>query len=222
MHTARCLYTTTFHCGFKTATSALFNISKIQLQWLGPGSNIALVTVRQLFPQITYLGPTNSGNYPCQLAPAECQGFLLLTFQTAWAVIFSIQAGQLTKYWRAVEFEITETLSTVQACSFFLGILPLDPRFCQFFHYLVSHVCLLITFKIQVHCFGTRDTLKKMICLSISQALFSLVMQFSHESEHSKLKTSLIINLLLSVFYGKSLSCEVIDKNPGWPQFFQQ
>ena len=42
---------------------------------------------------------------------------------------------------------------------------------------------------------------------------FSFVTPFSYESEHTKLMTSLIINLLLAVFYLQSLSCEVIDKS---------
>ena len=42
---------------------------------------------------------------------------------------------------------------------------------------------------------------------------FSLVIPMSHESEHTKLMTSLITNLLLAVFYLQSLSCEVIDKS---------
>ena len=44
---------------------------------------------------------------------------------------------------------------------------------------------------------------------------FSLVMPFSHESEHTKLMTLLIINLPLAVFYWQSLSCKVIDKSQG-------
>ena len=46
---------------------------------------------------------------------------------------------------------------------------------------------------------------------------FSLVMPILHESEHTKLMTSLIINLLLAlaVFDWQSLSCEVIDKSQG-------
>ena len=43
------------------------------------------------------------------------------------------------------------------------------------------------TLKILDHRFGTRDTLKKVTCLSISRALFSVVMPFSHESEHYQL-----------------------------------
>ena len=44
---------------------------------------------------------------------------------------------------------------------------------------------------------------------------FSFVMPFSHESEHAKLMTLLIINLLLAVFYWQSPSREVIDKSQG-------
>ena len=40
-------------------------------------------------------------------------------------------------------------------------------------------------------------------------------MPFSYESEHTKLMTSLIINLLLAVFYLQSLSYEVIDNVQG-------
>ena len=86
------------------------------------------------------------------------------------------------------------------------------------------------TLKIPEHRFGTQH--KKVIYLSVLQGLFSCsVMQFSHESEHLKLMTSLIINLPLAVFYRQSFSCEVIDKSQGdfnssnsryFPQFFQQ
>ena len=70
------------------------------------------------------------------------------------------------------------------------------------------------TLKIPDHRFGTRDTPKKVICLSVSQGP-SLVMQFSNEFEHTKLMTSLIINLILAVFFRQSRSCEVIDKSHG-------
>ena len=68
--------------------------------------------------------------------------------------------------------------------------------------------------KIPEHRFGTLDILKKVIFLSTLQHFF-LVMQFSHESEHTKLMTSLIISLPLAVFYQQSLSCEMIDKSKG-------
>ena len=58
----------------------------------------------------------------------------------------------------------------------------------------------------------------KFCFLSVLDPAFSaifFVMPFSHESEHAKLITSLIINLLLAVFYRKSPSYEVIDKSQG-------
>ena len=38
-------------------------------------------------------------------------------------------------------------------------------------------------------------------------------MPFLDESEHTKLMTSMIVNLLLAVLYLQSLSCEVINKS---------
>ena len=98
----------------------------------------------------------------------------------------------------------------------FLGILPglSAPSFSSIilFHMFVQ---AFDTLKIPHH-FGTRDTLKKVVCLSISRAcnscMFSLVMPISHESENTKL---LIISLLLAVFYLQSPSCEVIYKSQG-------
>ena len=57
------------------------------------------------------------------------------------------------------------------------------------------------TLKIPKHHFGTKDTLKKVICLSLHFfSCYANVTVFSHESEHTKLMTSLIISLLLAVF----------------------
>ena len=58
--------------------------------------------------------------------------------------------------------------------------------------------------KIPEHCFGTPNTLKNVIYVTF-QKVFLLF-----ESGHTKLMTSLIINLSLAVFYRESLSCEVI------------
>ena len=91
-------------------------------------------------------------------------------------------------------------------------------RFFSF--HLIKAVCL---FKIRrpvavlgraSRCFGTRDTLKKAICLILSYTLFLLLCHL-YESEHTKLMTSLMINLSFAVFYRQSLSCEVIDKSEG-------
>ena len=64
------------------------------------------------------------------------------------------------------------------------------------------------TLKIPEHRFGTQDALKKVIGLSISQALFLLLFHFhmndDDESERTKLMTSFFVNLLLAVFYRQS------------------
>ena len=59
---------------------------------------------------------------------------------------------------------------------------------------LILFKSVLGTLKIPVHCFGTGDTLKNVICHCISQAeaLFSLVVPFSHESEYTKLIMALL------------------------------
>ena len=58
--------------------------------------------------------------------------------------------------------------------------------------------------------------------LSILQGLFLFLCDFSHESEHTKLMTLVIINLPFAVFYLQSRSCEVINKSQCDLKFFQQ
>ena len=72
-------------------------------------------------------------------------------------------------YGRAKGSETTKTPS-MHAHSF--RILSWNSAFSSIilFHIFVQ---AFDTLKITEHCFGTRDTLKKVICLSISQALFS-------------------------------------------------
>ena len=85
----------------------------------------------------------------------------------------------------------------------------LELSFCSsiFFHHLVQQVCPCIwQFEIPMHCFGTRDTLKKLICLSILKAFFLLLCHFHMNLKILtwiwKYKTHyLIINLLLEGFY---------------------
>ena len=107
--------------------------------------------------------------------------------------------------------------TTMQACSFFSNPFSefsfLTPAF---FSTILLHkfVQVLDTLKIPVRCFGTRDTLKKVICLILSYTLFLLLCHL-YESEHTKLMTSLIINFSFAVFHRQSLSCEVIDKSQG-------
>ena len=77
-------------------------------------------------------------------------------------------------------FSLLDLSELKQALKSFLGILPLNP--CFFFHHLVPHICPsiwhVIALKTTEHCFGTRDTLKKMICLSISLECFLLLCHF--------------------------------------------
>ena len=58
---------------------------------------------------------------------------------------------------------------------------PLLPSIILFYKFVEAFDSL----KIPGHCFDTQDTVKKVICLNILQALFSPVMPFSHESEHT-------------------------------------
>ena len=89
----------------------------------------------------------------------------------------------------------------------FLGIPPFHPF--VFFHHFVPHVCPCIWH------FENSS-------LSILQGLFLLLYDFSHESEHTKLMTLVIINLPFAVFYLQSRSCEVINKSQCDLKFFQQ
>ena len=93
----------------------------------------------------------------------------------------------------------------------FFGILPHNPRF--FFHHLVPHVCPRIE-NSKVSLWNPRYSEKGNFPEHFA-SIFSLLMPISHESKHIKLMTSLIVNLLLAVFYQQSLSCEVIDKSQG-------
>ena len=73
------------------------------------------------------------------------------------------------------------------------------------------------TLKIPAHCFGTRDTLEKGNMPDPFVRTFSFVMPFSHESEHTTLMTSLIINLSLATFHRQSLPWEGLNEPRGDP-----
>ena len=157
---------------------------------------------------------------PCQRAPAAFPGFLLFTFGAVGArTSFDFSesgwpALNTDRQWNPKQRKISPQCRHAHSFESFLGILPLDPRLfsessINLFNMFVDE---FDTLKIPVHRFGTRKTLKTVICLSILQALF-LAMRFSNEFERTVLMTSLIINLPLAIFYWHSLSCEVID-NP--------
>ena len=125
---------------------------------------------------------SNEGRYLCQWAPAT--GFLLVTFgtvgaltsfefsesgqpplNTRWAENPKLETQELPPWYRLILFES------------FLGILLLDPAFSSNI-LLNKFVQVFDTLKIPVHCFGTWDTLKIVICPIISQALFLLLCNF--------------------------------------------
>ena len=79
----------------------------------------------------------------------------------------------------ALKYETGRKSETQELILFksFLGILLLDPDFSSII-LLHKFVQVFDTLKIPVHCFGTQDTLKKVICPSILQALFLLLCHF--------------------------------------------
>ena len=96
--------------------------------------------------------------------------------------LWIFRVGSATfKYGLALKSETTKAPSMLQACSFF-RILSWNsasqpPLFSSIilFHMFVQ---AFDTLKIPEHRFGTRDTLKKVICLGISRALFLLLRLF--------------------------------------------
>ena len=169
---------------------------------------------------------SNEGRYLCQWAPAT--GFLLVTFgtvgaltsfefsesgqpplNTRWAENPKLETQELPPWYRLILFES------------FLGILLLDPAFSSNI-LLNKFVQVFDTLKIPVHCFGTWDT--KVICLSVSQALFLLLCHF-----HMNLNIhNLWLNWLPTYCWQFSTSNHPATfmwsdwQIPGWPQFFQQ
>ena len=103
----------------------------------------------------------------------------------------------------------------LQSASWF-RILLLDPSFS--FHHIVAQVHASI-WHFENSSLLLWDTLKKVICLirSYDVPTFSFVMPFSHQSEHTKLLTSLIINLWMAVFYEQLLPWEGLNKPQGDP-----
>ena len=113
--------------------------------------------------------------------------------------------------WRCRHAHSSPWCRQCQACPFFsnpfLEFFLLTPSFSSniLFHIFVH---AFDTLKIPEHRFATRNTLKKVICLSILQEPFLLLYDF-----HTKLMTLLFINFPLAVFYRQSLFCAVINKS---------
>ena len=127
----------------------------------------------------------------------KCQSFDKLWIFPVWPATF--------KYRWAVQSENHKTLSTLQPAGMlipfqsFVGFLLLD--LCFFFHHIVPQVRLSI--------WHFQNSSPLLLNLRYTEkgdlpehfaSTFSLVMLSSHESEHTKLMASLIINFLLAVF----------------------
>ena len=208
------------HAGSRGANGA--SATPRQAQWLSPPPLVVVaaadaITVAMVFSLAMPVSPSGVFRDFC----FSLSGLSELRRSLDELCIFQFGPASF-KYGRAEGSEswteTTKTPSTLQACSFFsnpfLDFCLSTPTFSSIILFHMIVVQTFDTLKVPVHRFETRDTLKKVICLGISQGLVSLIMQFSHESEHTYLMTSLIINLQLAVFYRQSLSCKVIDKSP--------
>ena len=121
---------------------------------------------------------------------------------------------------KPVKLELPPRCSHAHSFEFFLGILPLNPRF--FFHHLVPHVCPSIW-----HIENSRASLwnqrkRKVICLSISQALFLLLYHFHMNMNIYETHDLTNYQLTVGSFLPEITFLWSDQRIPGWPQFFQQ
>ena len=160
-------------------------------------------------------------HYLCQWAPAACLGFLHVTFGTVGALT-SIEFSESGRpplntdgHSNQKPAKLPPRCRHAHSFRILLGILLLDPPFSSTI-LLHKFAQVFDTLKIPVNCFGTRNTLKRWFIGAFCKH-FSFVMPFSHESKHTKLMTSLIINLSLAVFDRQSLPWEGLNKRRGDP-----
>ena len=132
---------------------------------------------------------------PMSVSPICVSGISVLHFRTCWiSALYFRTWRSLDKLWifrvwpatfkyrRADGSKTAKTPSTLQACSFFSNpFLPVEfclstlgPAF-SFIMLFQIFIQAFDTLKITEHRFGTRDTLKNMVCLSISQGLVLLL-----------------------------------------------
>ena len=119
---------------------------------------------------------------PMPVSPRSLSGISACHFWTflslEWLGIFLVGPATF-KSRRTVQYETTKTPSLLQACSFFsnpfLEFCLSTPTFSKFSSITLFHIFVQAfdTLEIPKHRFGTQDTLKKVICLSILQAFFS-------------------------------------------------
>ena len=187
-------YRVEVHCSFITTTV------REESQVKGATSRVWIGD--QLLPVLCHC------QYLCQWAPAVCLGFLLVTFGTVWALTsfeFPRRACPLTIP-DGQKIRNPRTPSTMQACSFFSNPFL---EFCfstpAFSSTILLHKFMQVfdTLKIPVHCFGTLDTLKKVICQNFAWS-FGTHFFFSSLSCHF-----IWIWIIQSYFRASSLSSRV-------------
>ena len=153
-----------------------------------------------------------------------CRSFDELWILRVWLATFKYQTGRKSRNPR--------TPSTMQACSSFsnpfLKSCFSNPTFSSTI--LVHNFAqVFYTLKIAVHCFGTRHTLKKVICLILSSALVLLLCHFHNDLN---IQNSSPTPTWLSTYHWQFSTCNhfhaklttnpSLYRFPGWPRFFQQ
>ena len=122
---------------------------------------------------------------------------------------------------KPVKLELPPRCSHAHCFEFFLGILPLNPRF--FFHHLVPHVCPSIW-----HIENSRASLwnqrnsEKGDLPEHFASTFSLVIPFPHEYEHIRNSRPHWLSTYRWQFSTGITFLWSDQRIPGWPQFFQQ
>ena len=168
--------------------------------------------------------------YPLSWISAQARHFRIF-----WSLdlLWIFQVGQATfKYWRALQSETTKTTSTLQACSFFWILAwkswnsASQPQFLV--QHLVPHLCPSIwhfeNFKPSV--WNTKYSEKGVLPEHFVGTFPVVTQEKTWLPGHTKLMTSLIMNLPLAVFYRQLRLClplavfyrqwpfcEVIDKS---------
>ena len=143
----------------------------------------------------------------CQWAPTECLGFCFSFSELSnsvgafklWIFRVEIRTGSLI----GNPTKLSPRCRHAHSFCILFGILLLTPAFSStiLFHKLLWNPRYF----------------EKVDLPELFLSTFSFVMPFSHESEHTKVMTSLVINLSLAVFYLQSFPWEGLNKPRGDP-----
>ena len=164
---------------------------------------------------------------PMPVSPSGVSGISACHFRNCQSFdeLWIFRVGPATfKYRTDRKIRNPRTPSTLQACSFFsnpfLEFCILTPTFSST---ILLHKFMQVfdTLKIPVHCFGTRDNLKKVICLILSYTRFLLLCHFIWiwtYKTHELTDHQLIVHSFLPAITFMWSDWQI----PGLPQFFQQ